>query len=399
MGDRGLPALLDGVLGIPLVMALGLLDRWVLRALGIRHRPLKAGDRVLVAKLRGGMGEALLLLPLLKALRQAVGPQGRIEVVAVEANRDGLEGCPWVDGVLVLDLPRAFREPWFGWLFFKGLRSRSYSHALDMDDSGCLTPLACLAAGAPRLYGFKAPGQQRHRLYIKSALLAPGRHRMELLKEAAALAGLDARSVESWPGFLERSLKSWKGGTQALPAAPPKAYVALAPGCGERDWQRAWPEQRWAELIAALAGRGWQVVLTGQGGHDQALAARLAKAGQALDLAGQLDHAGLTRLLRRAALVACADSDIAQMAVGLGRPLVALYGPSDSGALGPLLPGPRPRGAAPAVALTANLACSPCLEPGSRHGYGCQGQACMEAVQAWQVEQACWAALPQGGRA
>jgi len=397
MGARGLAALLDRILGIPLVAALGLLDRLVLKALGIRHRPLKDGDRVLVAKLRGGLGEALLLLPLLKALRQMVGPQGRIEVVATLANRDALEGCPWVDGVLVLDVPRVFREPWFGWLFFKGLRSRSYTHALDMDLGGRFTPLACLAAGAPRIYGFKAPGQQRHGLYLLRAPLAPGRHLFEQLKDVAALAGLDRRRVEAWPGFLERSLKAWKGGPQALPKAPPKAYVVLVPGCGPGGWQRAWPEPRWAALIQALAGRGWQVVLAGQGEHERALTARLAKPGQALDLAGQLGHDGLLRLLRRASLVACGDADALQLAVGLGRPVVALHGPSDPAFSGPCLPGPRPRGAAPAVALWANLACSPCFAaPAS---YGCAGRACIEALEPWQAEQACWAALPQGGRA
>jgi ADP-heptose:LPS heptosyltransferase len=310
-----------------------------------------------------------------------------VEVVATEANRDALEGCPWVDGVLVLDPPRLATDPWFAWLFFKGLRSRGYTHALDMDLWRRFTPLACLAAGAPRLYGLKTPGQHRHGLHLLSARFIPGRGEFEQYRDVAVLAGVPPESLEAWPGFLQRNLKAWKGHGLSLPAKPPRPYVVIHPGCGARDWQRDWPEARWAGLIHWLAGSGWQVVLAGQGAHDEALTARLAQDGQALDLGGQLDYAGLLRLLRRASLVACGDTDILQLAKGLGRPWVALHGPSqpEKGSLGA------------AVALSANLACSPCLDLGFE--YGCRGRACMEALPAWAVEQACLAVLRRKARA
>ena len=394
MRDKAFCKLLDRWLGIPLVLVLGLMQRLACKAPGRLQRPLQAGDRVLVMKL-SALGDTLLLLPLLKALRQAVGPQGRIEVVATEVNREVLEDCPWLDAVLVLDLPRMFREPWFGWLFFKGLRSRGYNLALDMDQWQRFTPLACWAAGATQIVGFKTPGQHRHGLYLKSAPHIPGRHEFEQFKDVAALAGLDLKRVEAWPGFLARNLRLWKGGLKALPPAPPKAYLVLAPGCGKRGWQRAWPEDRWAALIQALAQRGWQMVLIGQGDYEKALVARLAQGSQALDLSGQLDYAGLLRLLCRASLVVCGNTGVMHLAAGLSRPLVALHGPTNPDKWGPTPPGSR--GAAVTLALSANLACSPCLNLGFE--YGCQGRACMEALEPWAVEQACLSALSRGARA
>jgi ADP-heptose:LPS heptosyltransferase len=403
MRDKRLFKWVDRYLGIPLLALLAAALR--LRGDAARaHRPIRRGDRVLVAKL-SALGDTLLLLPLLKALREAVGPEGRIELVVSEVNHDAVEGCPWVDGVLVPDLGRMLREPWYGWLFLKGLRSRAYTHALDLDQWLRATPLICVLGGAPRVYGFRTSGQWRHFCYTHRVRNQRGVHESAQFAAVAVLAGVDPARIEPAHGFLARHARAWKprpgAKARALPGRGP--LVVLHPGCGARGWQRAWPEDRYAALARRLAAAGARVALTGQGAYEAALCAKIeAQARQASprplalrNLAGRLDYRGLQALLSQARLLVSGNTGVMHLAALLGTPLVALHGPTDPEKWGP--PSPRGRSADgpkggnssrdSAVILSAQLPCSPCLNLGFE--YGCRGRACMDALPQDRVERAC----------
>ena len=85
----------DRWLGIPLVLILGI---WRRLKPGGHLRELKSGDRVLVIKF-SAMGDTLLLLPILKAFKERVGKQGRVEVLATRINQDAFKMSPFVDAL------------------------------------------------------------------------------------------------------------------------------------------------------------------------------------------------------------------------------------------------------------------------------------------------------------
>jgi heptosyltransferase-2 len=148
--------------------------------------------------------------------------------------------------------------------------------------------------------------------------------------------------------------------------------LALAPGS-------AWPTKRWptsgfaraaSALLSSAADRAVIVGAAGDRGlalEIASLVARERTTGEGvgresiIDLTGKTDVAGLVALLARATLVIANDSAPAHVAAALGRPTVAIFGPTV----------PR-QGFAPLgtrVALAErDLDCRPC----SRHG----GEAC-----------------------
>jgi ADP-heptose:LPS heptosyltransferase len=125
-----------------------------------------------------------------------------------------------------------------------------------------------------------------------------------------------------------------------LPPTRPGAVV-VHPGAasGSRRW---WPE-RFAEVAAALAADGHEVLVTGSGSERPLAVAVAARAG--LDpsavLAGTTDLRELAALVADAGLVVCGDTGAAHLASAYATPSVVLFGPTPPHRWGPPLGGPH----------------------------------------------------------
>jgi heptosyltransferase-3 len=366
MRETGLFKLIDKFVGVPLVLLGGLWMRWLgVFVGGTPH--IKRGDKVLVVKL-SALGDTLLLLPCLKALRKAVGPEGRIEFLCTAVNEAALHGLPWVDAVHVL-------KPRHLWGQMKGLRRHRLDLALDFDQWLRVTPLLCFLSGARRRAGFRTAGQQRHHLYHQSVRQSSEQH--ESLQFAALLrkAGCGA-PVEDYAGFIAKEglygAKPWK--------RPAKGPVILHPGCGGKGWQREWPLERWAQLAQTFEG---EVHLSGAGARETAMnhaIVHLSKGKAKMQATGHRLQNLVAQLLGSRLLVS-GNTGVMHLAAGLGVPLVALHGPTD-----PVKWGPRALKGRGEVVRT-NLGCSPCLFLG--HDYGCDARPCMESIPLSLVRSAC----------
>ena len=92
---------------------------------------------------------------------------------------------------------------------------------------------------------------------------------------------------------------------------------------------------------------------------------------RAIDVSGRLDIAGLLALLRRAALLVSNDSGPAHLGPVADTPTVALFGPETPRLYAPL---------GNAVALSADLGCSPCVSAYNHRQTPCRDNACMRAL-------------------
>ncbi len=386
------------------------IDRWIgislvgiagaARLLGRAGRrplsaPLRPGDRVLVVK-QSALGDTLLLLPALKALKDRVGPSGRVVMVATPVNREVAEACPWVDQVLLLDPGRVVANPLSLAGLVRDLRRERFAVALDFDQWLRSSALLATASGACRRLGFRTPGQHRHHGFDGTVDQEPGIHEGELFARLAVAAGIDPGAIEPFPGFLRRH-GIWCDGPRSTAGGDPPLRIVFHPGCGTHGWQREWPLENYAELGALLQEHtGADVVVTGHGTHEVSLANELQHRGRFdfTNLAGRLSFRELGGLLDRSDLVVCGNTGVMHLAAGLGVPLAALHGPTDPAKWGP-------QGGAPAdeprfQVIAADLPCSPCLFLGFE--YGCPDRPCMESLCVERVYQACLAAL-QAGRA
>ena len=138
-------------------------------------------------------------------------------------------------------------------------------------------------------------------------------------------------------------------GERAHVAADPelagRRFAVLAP---TSRWPgKRWPIERFAEVARAMLHEGLggcdAVVIVGSKGERAqcgpllALADGPASASSArlIDRVGATSVGGLMALIERASLVVANDSAALHMAIGLDRPTIGLYGPTDLALVGP----------------------------------------------------------------
>jgi heptosyltransferase II len=120
--------------------------------------------------------------------------------------------------------------------------------------------------------------------------------------------------------------------------------LAMMPGAAYGQ-AKQWPADRMAETAARLArDRGLRCVLLGAS-HDTPAARAIEswlrahapeQAGRVIDLVGRTSLGALAGVLDRAAVCVSNDSGGMHLAAALGRPVVAIFGPTDEQATAPL---------------------------------------------------------------
>jgi len=111
-------------------------------------------------------------------------------------------------------------------------------------------------------------------------------------------------------------------------------YIVLSPGGG---WSsKCWPSERYGELCQRLqASLGLRCVINYGPGEEELLSAVKGTSGNSDPLAYKGALGALMALLRNALCVVGGDTGPLHLAVALGTPVVALFGPTDPARNGP----------------------------------------------------------------
>jgi heptosyltransferase I len=273
---------------------------------------LRSGGRILVVRL-GAMGDIVHALPAAASLKH--GFLGWHVTWVVEPRwAPLLEGNPFVDRLVLLDrrtaggLAHAWRE----------LREERFDFAVDFQGLIKSALVAC-AARTERIYGFDAARAREPlaTMFYSDRVPARAAHRVDQNLELAAGAGAST-AVYSFPlppGRPEAEL-------------PAGAFVLASPLGGWRAKQ--WPLEYYAQLAQRLQREaGVPLVLNGPPSERDRLAG----------IKGTLLHLssieGLIDATRRAAAVVGVDSGPLHVAAALGKPGVAIFGPTDPAQTGP----------------------------------------------------------------
>lgn len=184
-----------------------------------------------------------------------------------------------------------------------------------------------------------------------------------------------------------RDMRLYTPPEESAPADPRldgARYAVIAPT--SRWAGKRWPADRFASVARALLDSGRLDALAIVGGRDERgqcepVLDLCVSDRRAVDLVGKTSIAGLMGVIERSGLVLANDSAALHMAVGFDRPLVALFGPTRIGLVGPY-------GRASDVIQSAEPG------PGVSHKDDALGRAMMEQIS---VETVTSAALDRLG--
>ena len=361
-----------------------------------------APERILVVKL-ADLGDALLATPAIRALRLAF-PAARIDALTTVNGAAALALSPALSRIItfpkdLFDRPAGLVHPLRAALLGRlalELRSARYDavvllHHLTTGFGALKFRALAAATGAARRvgldngmgrfltdrapdYGFGPRAEWQYALDVVALLggAAPPPGAAIEVPEAARASARDALS------------RAGVGGP----------FVVVHPAVGPFSRARTWPLERFVAVTRRLRGEaGIPVVVVGSA-EDAATGRALGEEG-AVNLAGQTSFAEVAALVDGSALVIGSDSGIVHLAGVLGRPLVAIFGPSNAGAWCPIgatehRVGQRPFPEADGMVVRAGIPCSPCFYVGYGLGRrdGCAVKTCLALVTPEEVGEA-----------
>ncbi len=305
-----------------------------------------------------GVGDAVQMTPLLRQLR-ADAPEAEI-VVFVSANAAPvLRGAPWMDRVVALE-PAATKtgasNPGLIKLWMNVRREGAFDALLCLGLTWRNLVLSRLARARSRA-GFVTRGWKplpvfTHPYFVpENAALDRTHESQKYLKLWSLVSGGEDR------GFGYDLAHLGHGLSTDLPL-PDKPYLCVAPGAGNpfvRMDTKKWPSASFARVIELALAEGYEVLVLGTPGE---LPAERLPSG-ARDLQGKTTLPQAAALLRGSSAFLGNDSGLFHLALGLGTPAAAIFGPTDAAKTGPFRN-------ANALVIEAGLECAPCLAESCR---------------------------------
>jgi heptosyltransferase-1 len=298
--------------------------------------------RVLVVRL-GAMGDILHALPAVTALRQAhpewflgwaVEPQWQGLLCAGDCEERGTDTprpeMQLVNRIHIVPAKQWARTPLRAetlraiWELRRELRAAQYDICIDLQGA-VRSAIIGRWARAARLIGEDRPREPAARWFFGERVPTRGVHVIEQAIEVVnQVAGEALPFVPACLPTEERAERAAGGLAQP--------FVLLNPGAG---WgAKRWPIDRYAAVARALHAAGFAIVVNA-GPGEESLAEELR--GIAGDFVSPVQPS-LTELIaitRRAALVIAGDTGPLHLASALGRPVVAIFGPTDPARNGP----------------------------------------------------------------
>jgi heptosyltransferase I len=296
--------------------------------------------RILIIR-PSALGDVARTVPLLVSLRDSF-PAAKIDWLVQDSFVDVVRAHPALTEAL--PFPRAEFSRWLRagrvdrlWSYLASLRSREYDIVIDAQGLA-RSGLIAWSTRAPRRIGHADARELGWLGYTERVPRVGVVHTVDQMLTLASAAGATARSDAL---AMRLYTPAEAAGFAAARELVPSSYVVLAPT--SRWIAKQWPDDRFAALAECLVAQGRTVVLVGgkseraQIGACLALVAKQtdARSPRVVDLVGATSIAQLMNVIEHAALVVANDSAALHIAVGFGRPIVALFGPTRVERVGP----------------------------------------------------------------
>jgi len=315
----------------------------------------------------GGIGDAVLLLPAINALKSAF-PDAEIDILCEKRNAGIFSLAEDINRVYLYD--RDFE-------IFKCLKIK-YDAVIDTEQWHRLSAIVTHLTGAPVRVGFAT--NERRKLFTHEIPYSHDDYEVySFLHLIEPLTGIPSGFQEDDPFItMDKPFSA-----HLLPLLKKDAdIIAIFPGASVVE--RRWGGENFGQVAKTLQERGKEIVVLGSH-DDRADADEIKKhAEDSIDLTGKTSLIDVASILKQCRLLITADSGIMHIAVAVGTPTVSLFG---SGIQKKWAPRGKKH-----IVLNHRFVCSPC----TRFGYTpqCKNNVnCLSSIAIDEVVQAADALL------
>lgn len=388
---------LDRWLGIP-ACALATLLRHGARWFSSRPPLATPLRRVLFVQLAEG-GSMVLADP---AMRR-IGAHAQLYCLTFAGNRHSLAiantiAAPCIFTLRTQSLAALLIDTW---RFLNWVRAQRIDAVIDCELFSRLSAVLVLLTGTTHRVGFQRHGQvglYRGDLYTHPVRFDPQLHvAQNYLGLAHALLGESADAV-ALPRLQPRRFSEPELELVRERLAPLLPYglagrrlLLVNANASSMLPQRRWPQAFFAELVRNTMARfpDVDVLLIGAAEDARSTASIAADVDDArcIDVAGLFPLAQLPALFHLGSAMVSNDSGPAHYAGVTQLPVIVLFGPETPRLFRPL---------GRATVLSANLACSPCVNIGNQRSTDCRDNQCMRQIAVEQVLAELSAVLQAG---
>lgn len=361
----------DSIIGAALCLSIGVLDYLLGRQTNAGKSDITDIKRILVIR-PGGLGDMILLLPLIKALKNRFS-NITVDVICEQRNLEALKMAGLADNALAYD-SHPIR-------FLRKIRKRTYDVSIDTEQFHNFSAVFGRLSGSPIRIGFKI-SPKRNLLYTHlinyeldgpegsqfARLLSPLNTENTVLPLNGILSDFSSKP----PDFIKERLSTT--GTDN--------YAIIHPGTSSP--YKLWQNDNYVEVIRELYRKyGLATILVGTKSEEPAAKEirmkALLKGAPVVSFVDSPSLETTAALIQKGSVFIGADSGIAHLAVALGVSTVVLFGSSDYKKWGT-------EDAAHAI-VRKPLPCSPCFI----FGYHklCRTFDCMGQITPADVLEAC----------
>lgn len=313
-------------------------------------------NRILIIR-PGGMGDAILLLPSLKAISKKWA-HAKIDILCEKRNQEVFYAVPYVNQIFsykkVHDLLKIFKS--------------KYDVVIDTEQSHFLTAIVTRLIKARDTSGLTSGFKvnKREKTYDLSIPYSQNTYEAESFWNlVGATMGFKEKFSWDFPYFKPEK-------TQLPQNLNKQKIICFFPGATTEE--RLWPKQRWARVMDWVSNSGWTCVLLGgkkEGDQCQSIIKHCTTP-NIVNLCSQLTIAQTITLFETAAMLVSTDSGILHLGVTCNIPTISLFGPSSPKKWGP-------KGQFDQI-IYKNIDCAPCALFGTIPP--CQNKnICMREIQ------------------
>ncbi len=320
------------------------------------YEELLKSVNILVIKI-SSVGDVILVTPSLRALRKKF-PKAKMCCLVGKNVRRILQGCPYVDELIMYDPQHKDKGFFKFWQFAHRLRRYCFDKVIDFQNSRKSHWLSFLSFPKDS-YGYNngKDGFLLSHTVKKSKQelmkLAPVQHQFQVLNLLGISYDNKDAYLQLWPSakdeeYVEALLDAeWLGDNHNM--------VGINMAASPKWKTKNWPLEYIAQLCDLLAGKGMRVIITGMD-KDKPMAQHLVQRTKSKPaiFVGETDLLQLAALIKKCSVFITPDSAPMHVAAAVGTPCITFFGPTDSR-----------RHIPPAknlIVLERQLTCTPCYK-------------------------------------